>query len=465
MKQLITYLLLFVFLPFINYSQGITFKGLVKTSDNKILSDIIISKKYNNKEAEISTILSNKFSVTLSDTLNLESISFSYLGYEPVAIKVSNALLFIRNNINIDYVVVLKTKNINLNPVVVTDKHPFYQNENATVFDYEIMPNGNLLLVMERKIFLVNPKDSILKTVPNISGIDEVVKACSGRIFLRNRTLLYPTYINDTTLLISDNPVEINSSMKQINELVACDTAVKIKESVGVHNQQVVYKLQSFSDPSSELNFYVALNKEQMKQAIKEKKRIDKYDSLAALEQLPTMMTAKSETNMSNGGKGSTQSFYDEFFIYVWPEDHKEWKYDFFTSKKLYVPIFLHHDSIYVFDHVINKVTVFAYNKIKDTIKINTILKDSITYNKKKGWQKAIIQDSYTGEFFTAYRNDKLVLNNILLFDTKKQISIILPKEHLFVSRIKIYNHTVYYLWKDKSNQASSRTLYKVAAE
>jgi hypothetical protein len=40
----------------------------------------------------------------------------------------------------------------------------------------------------------------------------------------------------------------------------------------GPYNQKVVYKLQSYADPGSELNFYVAQNIKQAKRAAREKK-------------------------------------------------------------------------------------------------------------------------------------------------------------------------------------------------
>ena len=266
--------------------------------------------------------------------------------------------------------------------------------------------------------------------------------------------------------MISDNPVEINSSLKQINELIACDTAIRIKESIKGHNQRLLYKLQTISPPSAEINFYIAQNKDQMKMAIAEKAAIDAYDSLAKWEELPNAMTAQVFSSMVGGGGGvSKQSYRDEMVAVVWPEEHKEWRYEFFTSKKLYAPVFLRNDSIYVFDHGINKIVVIAYNKTGNVVKLKPILKDSITYHRKKGWQKIILQDSYTGEFFTVYKNERVVLNNIALFGNKKQTSITLPKGRLYVDRIKIYNHTMYYLWRDLSNENSVRTLYKMHAD
>ena len=467
--KLLSFVALFIIcIPYASMGQELVLKGVVKNTEGKLLSNVILTKKYKNKPAEISTVSSGTFAIKLSDTTNLEAVSFSYLGYTTSTIKTKDALLFIQNNPNADFIVILKAKPVDLNQVVITDKHPFYQNENASVFDYEIMPNGNLILVMEKRILLINPQDSILKTIPNTMEIDEIIKACSGRIFLRNKTLLYPTYISDTSLRISNDPVEINSSLKQINELIACDTVIKIKERVSSHNQKVTYKLQPLSDPSVEVNLYVAQNKQQMKWANTEKAQIDRYDSLAKLEEVPTEMTATFSSNMVGGGssgKKGVQSNYDEMVSVVWPQDSKVWKYEFFTSKKLYAPIFLLHDSIYIFDHAINKIVAIAYNKEGNTLKLNTILKDSITYHKKKGWQKIVLQDSYTGEFFTLYRNERLVLNNILLFGDKKQIEITLPKGHLFANNIKIYNHTAYYLWRDLTNETSIRTLYKVSAQ
>jgi hypothetical protein len=466
-------LLYLVYIPFTSFGQEIIFKGLVKNSEGKLLDNAILTKKYKNKEQENSSVSLGKFSTVISDTANLENISFSYLGYSSVLVKAKEVLRFTRNNKNADFIVVLKIKDVDLSQIVVTDKHPFYQNENATVFDYEIMPNGNIILVMERKIYLINQQDSIIKSIQNTNGIDHIVKACSGKFFLCNKKALFPISINDTSLLISNTSVDLTSSLKQINELIACDTTIKIKESVSSHNQKIVYRLQPISDPSVEVNFYVAQNKEQMKAASAEKAYIDKYDSLAKEEVVPSAMHATFYSSMIGGGSGGAQSksslgvqsVLDEMSDIVWKEDNKAWKYEFYTSKKIYAPVFLHNDSIYIFDHASNKITAITYSKTGNELHVNTILKVPITYTKKPGWRTVVLKDSYTGEFFTAYRNERMVLNNIPLFGNTKQLSITLPKGHLFIDKVKIYNHTAYYLWRDLTNETSTWTLYKMAAE
>src|ERR1700744_1345564 len=128
-KILPTIFFAFLLFPVINYSQELIFKGIIKNTDGKILENVILSKKYKTKQAEVSPLSSDKFSIKLSDTLTLESISFSYLGYESFLVDIKQILLFIHNNKNADFMVVLKQKNTNLNQVVVTDKLPFYQNE------------------------------------------------------------------------------------------------------------------------------------------------------------------------------------------------------------------------------------------------------------------------------------------------------------------------------------------------
>lgn len=464
------YLLFFLFIASIQiqFAQEIIFKGYVKNVSGKVLENVIVSKKYKNKLAEVTTISGGKFSIVLTDTTNLEAISFSYLGYETSIINAKDILLFIKKDKNADFILILKLKDVTLKQVVVTDKIPFYQNENASVFDYEIMPNGNLVLVMEKEIYLINQQDSILKAIQNKMGISFIIKACSGRIFLCSKKSLYTTYITDTTFLISDYVVDINSSLKQLSDLIACDSSIKIKESVSSHKQKIVYKIQPVSNLSIEINFYVAQNKEKMKRAAVEKSKIDRHDSLAELGLVPTMMTAETSFGgMVGGGSNGVigkQFFRDEMLEVVWVEDQKEWKYEFYTSKKLYNPVFLHHDSIYVFDHVLHKITVIGYNKTGDDIHVNTLLKTPSTYHQNKGWQKIILQDNYTNNFFTVYRNERLVLSSIPIFDNKKQTTITLPKDHLYVEKLKVYKNTAYYLWRDITNPTSAWTLYKMPA-
>ena len=44
----------------------------------------------------------------------------------------------------------------------------------------------------------------------------------------------------------------------------------------------------------------------------------------------------------------------------------------------------------------------------------------------------------------------------------KHSCNISLPKSHFFIDKIKINYDIIYYLWNDKSNPNSNKTLYKV---
>ncbi len=442
------FIILFCFslLSLTAYSQekqeGTIFRGSVKNSNGKLLENVIISLKYKNKPPVVFPISSEKFSIAIQDTSTFEYISFSCLGFETAKVTASDALLSINRNKSAGFKVELKQRSIELNQVIVKSSLPFYQNENADVYDYEIMPNGNLLLVMEKSLILINQQDSILKTIPNNNGINEIIKACSGRIFLRNDKLLFPTFISNSDFLLSNDPVEIDFSLKQINELIACDSIIKIKETVSSSNQKIIYKLQLISNPSIEADFYTAQDKERMKMAALEKKEIDN-------EYVPNKMGDISVSQQA----------------IVWEHDHKVWHYEYYSSKKLYAPVFLRNKSIFVFDHGINKIIVIEYNKEGNVLKLNTILKDSITYNKKKGWQKIILQDNYNGDFFTVNKDKQLILSSIPLLGNAKQINVYLPKEHVFIEKIMVYNHTVYYLWKDRYKATPTRALFKAAAK
>ncbi|MEO8759687.1 MAG: hypothetical protein ABI388_01680, partial [Bacteroidia bacterium] len=71
------YLLFFLFIASIQiqFAQEIIFKGYVKNVSGKVLENVIVSKKYKNKLAEVTTISGGKFSIVLTDTTNLEAIS------------------------------------------------------------------------------------------------------------------------------------------------------------------------------------------------------------------------------------------------------------------------------------------------------------------------------------------------------------------------------------------------------
>ncbi len=403
-----------------------------------MIQNVAIKANYKLEKKESFDSPDGKFRIVINDTFNLESVSFIRIGYETLVISSKKIFSHLRNNKN-EFTVTLKKKEVNLSQVEITAKLPFYQNENATLLDYEITHEGNLILVMEKLIFLISPKDSIIKSIKNTQGISKIIKACSGRIFFLNSNLIFPTFISTKDLLISKDPLEIEYPLDQINELVACDSIIKIKESIGPHNQALIYRIQLASEPESEITFYIAKNKDLMKLARVEKKEIDR-------EKVPDRMKAY---------------LTGDELQKIRNHDKKVWKYEFFTSKLLYSPIFIKNDSILIFDYGTKKIMGFSYLKEGSQLKLKTIISDTLKNVKKDSLSRLIVQDSHTRELFSVLREGSVTLTHVVFGNSKTHPSIELPIEHKFVSNIKMYNHVVYYLWRDPNSQIGTKTLHK----
>jgi len=415
-----------------------SFNGVIVDSNQQTIENVAIRINYKNKKSIAVNTFDGKFQIKIVDTVNLESISFVHASYEDLTLDAKDVFSFIRDNSQMDYKLILRKKEINLPQVEVTSKLPFYQNENVTVIDYEISPDGNIIILMEKLIFLINSNDSIIATIQNTQGIYEILKACSGRIFFRNKKFIFPTHISKTEILVSKDPIEISSPIRQINELVACDSIIKIKETVGLHSQTLFYRIQLTSDSRSEIVLYVAQNKDMATMAHVDKLEIDN-------EVVPDRM------GELTGGELNI----------IRNHDKNVWKYEFFTSKKIYSPVFIKHDSILIFDYGAKKMVVFTYIKDNNALKIKTVLTDIMANSKTANSTKVIIQDSFTRELFSVSNSVPVTVSHLSNGLSRKQAVVTLPSQHTFADKIKLHNNVVYYLSRDYNKHSASKTLYR----
>jgi hypothetical protein len=112
--------------------------------------------------------------------------------------------------------------------------------------------------------------------------------------------------------------------------------------------------------------------------------------------------------------------------------------------KQVYAPMFHRNDSLFLFDYYKDKL--FTFNKEGDAI-------DSVEiyhhYNPKStGWDKQLIQDEGTGEIYAVY--DRSGFTYLGLIDTqtgeiKEQVKL----EYRYVDKIAIQDNFVYYIYRE----------------
>ncbi len=439
-KKYYTYLWIFILFSF-TYIKAQQNYILVKVSNSNELelSDITVEKKYTLKETSIILLTNTKnLKIYPSDTIQLKSINFKHLGFkdETISIITIKKHFVSKEPINIQ----LKEDNIVLNQINFQQKKSFYESSNLWVLDYEVMSNGDVLILTSENITLLNSKDSIIKTKKNNINVEEIFVSCNNKIYLYNQEKMYKAACYKTDFLISDYSIDVKKELGNLTKIVACDPSIEILEKIGSNNQSVTYLAQLTNNRKVQTKLYTSIDKEKAKQATLEKAMIESYSG-------PDVMGDIDWEQLKQ----------------VKEQDYKTWRYDFFTSKKIYSPIFLNRDSIVIFDHTRKKIVNFIKKQSQNEIQISKLMEDTITYTNKKGWRKEVIQDKGSGKFYTYFLDKGNNFISIPTSNSKLSTSFALNKNHVFISKVKIINNTLYYLWKEPSETLPRKSLYKIS--
>jgi len=111
--------------------------------------------------------------------------------------------------------------------------------------------------------------------------------------------------------------------------------------------------------------------------------------------------------------------------------------------KELYAPLFHRNDSVFVFDYYKDKL--FTYNESGDLMDSTSIYHH---YNPRKtGWKKQLIQDKVTGQLYALYdRGGYSYLGwiNVLTGEITEQVRL----EYRYIEKVEIHNNFVYYVYR-----------------
>ena len=131
----------------------------------------------------------------------------------------------------------------------------------------------------------------------------------------------------------------------------------------------------------------------------------------------------------------------------------------YFTSsiyyKELYAPMFRKEDKIYVFDYY--KDLMFVFNQ--DGEKTDSVAIYHHYEPKKTGWKKKLIQDPQTGNIYAFYEKGGICsLRKINLQTGEPEAKITLS--HPYVDKIAVINGSAYYIYRPYES-AQKRFLYQ----
>lgn len=111
--------------------------------------------------------------------------------------------------------------------------------------------------------------------------------------------------------------------------------------------------------------------------------------------------------------------------------------------KELYAPLFRRNDSIFVFDYY--KDGLFCYNKQGELVDSTAIYHH---YNPKQtGWQKMLVQDPVTKNVFAVMEKSGKFTIRLMNLQTGT-LEDEFPLEHRYVENVQVYNNRVMYIYR-----------------
>ena len=119
-----------------------------------------------------------------------------------------------------------------------------------------------------------------------------------------------------------------------------------------------------------------------------------------------------------------------------------------------YDPLFVLNDTIYIFDHLNDKIIL--YNN-----KFQKISNFPISYHKNKKWKKEIYLDKEKGLFYSVNIVNGINIFNLLNLKENKIESKTSITKDIYPKKLKVYNGYIYYLYKENVD-ANLNKLYRV---
>lgn len=309
-----------------------------------------------------------------------------------------------------------------------------YSSDRLHVSDFEILPNGDLLLLTYPKrlkkgsqlIIYDGRKVKLNFEVPEAS--EELVHDYRGNVHVICEKNVFGVHVDDNEIGLSK--LEKNYYMKYIAPIV--DTNKTKMYFSNFNKDYPAFDYFAFDQKDS--TYFKILE-------IKDDLMMELYRSEYKWVDVRTKLWAKNkelETGIDAeiwvGANYFTQTVY---------------------YKELYAPMFQRNDTLFVFDY---------YKDLLKTFDADGNKLDSIPiyhhYNKRKtGWKKNLIQDSKTGEIYAVF--DRSGYTYIGWVDTKSgEIKEQVKLEFRYVHDVAIRNNQVYYIYRPYES-AQKKYLYK----
>ena len=362
--------------------------------------------------------------------------SISHFKYTDITIKqrvpIKNTKDTVRFQVKMRFV---RTQNVD--EMVVTAPGipvPVYKSDKEHVSDFEILKNGDLLLLTYPKqlkkgseLVIFDGKDVKNRfTIPHRA--EELIHDFRGNAHVVCENDVVGVHVEDSKVSISS--VERAYYMKYIAPIV--DT-----------NKSKMYFSNFNKDyPAFDYFLYDQLDSTYSKiLEIKDDLMMELYRSEIKWVDVRTRLWAKNrqiqtgvEAEVWVGANYFTQSVY---------------------YKELYAPLFHRNDTLFVFDYYKDKLRTYDnFGQILDSVSVYH------HYDKRKtGWKKELVQDRKTGQIYGVY--ERAGYTYIGWIDIKTgEINQQVKLKHRYIENIAIQNNQVYYVYRPYES-IQKKYLYK----
>ena len=311
---------------------------------------------------------------------------------------------------------------------------PVYKSENEHVSDFEILKNGDLLL-------LTYPKQ--LKKGSELVVFDGQVVKNRFTIPHRAEELIHDFRGNAHVVCENDVVgVHVEDSKVAISSLDRAYYMKYIAPIVDTNKSKMYFSNFNKDYPAFDYFLYDQLDSTYSKiLEIKDDLMMELYRSEIKWVDVRTRIWAKNrelqtgiEAEVWVGANYFTQSLY---------------------YKELYAPLFHRNDTLFVFDYYKDKLRSYDnYGQILDSVSIYH------HYDKRKtGWKKNLVQDRKTGQIFGVY--ERAGYSYIGWIDTETgEITQQVKLKHRYIENIAIQNNQVYYVYRPYES-IQKKYLYK----
>lgn len=380
------------------------------------------------KNSTVGTSTENDGSFCINISANGE-IKISFVGYETTTIKTNpldTAKVIFKTIVLKEQIKSLPVFEVSAKNLITVTKE-----KNIFVRDYEFMGNNILTLSIkgnERKLSLITLADSLIWE----TNVSEGMFRC---------TKFYKDFQFNTFLLSDDSAFQITNKDKEIYFFEASHLKVfnkMIVPSLAMCNKQIVYRIYGPHNKS----VYYMLIKDGKEKLLFSQKDTESEMYCNDIKKVSLENPAPSFANYQGDMRVGTNFFNDIFYNKI-------------MAQPIEIHLFKIQDNIYIFDHFGAKMYVYNCDA--------KLLKETVLYYPKRKdiVAKQLILVNNQKDVYAVFNNDGIYSIQQIDLETGKLKGSETKINYPFVEKIRIYGNHVYFLYKQKKDDAR-KLLYKI---